>query len=60
VLAERWFSQSQELLKTLEELVSKKGEDQCARADHWSFVTVLVIIVANLATIWNIDHIKKN
>jgi len=28
--------------------------------DHWSFVTVLVIIVANLATIWNIDHIKKN
>ncbi|MCJ7608977.1 hypothetical protein MUP00_04845 [Candidatus Bathyarchaeota archaeon] len=28
--------------------------------DHWSFVTVLVLIVANLATIWNIDHIKKN
>jgi hypothetical protein len=27
-LAERWFSQSQELLKTLEELVSKKGEDR--------------------------------
>ncbi|MCJ7633859.1 hypothetical protein MUP77_15915 [Candidatus Bathyarchaeota archaeon] len=28
--------------------------------DHWSFVTVLVMIVANLAAIWNIEHVKKS
>jgi hypothetical protein len=34
--------------------------DGYSRIDHWSFVMVLVIIVANLSTIWNIDHVKKN
>jgi hypothetical protein len=28
--------------------------------DHWSLVTVLAMIVANLATIWNIEHVKKS
>jgi hypothetical protein len=28
--------------------------------DHWSFLTVLVMIVANLATALNIDQLKKS
>ncbi|MCJ7633854.1 hypothetical protein MUP77_15890 [Candidatus Bathyarchaeota archaeon] len=27
--------------------------------DHWSTVTILAMIVANLTVVWHIDHVKK-